>query len=334
MAFDVDPVLTSGYRANHPTTRLVHADVAALSGSIVERLAGGAVDGVFGGPPCQGFSEIGRRRPDDPRRTLLGHFFRLVEELKPSFFVMENVKGLGYSSNRPTLDAALEVLNGKFTIIGPIVLNAADFGAATTRPRLFVFGFDSDKMQPFSLEDIIAERRSAATVSDALADLRGAEFVEDRNGVDYWRLKECAAGSPYSIQLHSDDRRFTHHRRTAHRKETADRFAKLRPGEMDPVGRHQRLDWLKQCPTIRAGTGADHGSFQSVRPIHPEEPRVITVREAARLQGFPDWFCFHPTIWHSFRMIGNSVSPIIAKAIFSVIAERMGIEEPARSAAE
>jgi DNA (cytosine-5)-methyltransferase 1 len=85
---------------------------------------------------------------------------------------------------------------------------------------------------------------------------------------------------------------------------------------------------------LRAGTGSDHGSYQSVRPIHPAEPRVITVREAARLQGFPDRFRFHPTVWHSFRMIGNSVSPIMAQAIFSLIGDRMGPDEHFRVAAE
>jgi DNA (cytosine-5)-methyltransferase 1 len=84
-----------------------------------------------------------------------------------------------------------------------------------------------------------------------------------------------------------------------------------------------RLAWGGQSPTIRAGTGADRGSYQSVRPIHPSEPRVITVREAARLQGFPDAFRFHPTVWHSFRMIGNSVSPIIAHRLLSLIRDRL-----------
>ena len=96
-------------------------------------------------------------------------------------------------------------------------------------------------------------------------------------------------------------------------------------GHMDPIGRHPRLAWNGLCPTLRAGTGSDRGSYQSVRPIHPEENRVITVREAARLQGFPDNHLFHPTVWHSFRMIGNSVSPIMAEAIFSAIAAHLGL---------
>ncbi|WP_327194221.1 DNA cytosine methyltransferase [Pseudomonas syringae] len=70
---------------------------------------------------------------------------------------------------------------------------------------------------------------------------------------------------------------------------------------------------------MRAGTGSDRGSYQAVRPLHPVENRVITPRECARRQGFPDDFIFHPTAWHSCRMIGNSVSPIIAEALLKNI---------------
>ena len=108
-----------------------------------------------------------------------------------------------------------------------------------------------------------------------------------------------------------------------HKPEVASRFAAVKPGTLDKVGRHPRLAWDRQCPTLRAGTGADKGSRQAVRPLHPEEPRVITVREAARLQGFPDRHLFHPTIWHSFRMIGNSVSPIIAEAVCRAIRNKL-----------
>ena len=94
-----------------------------------------------------------------------------------------------------------------------------------------------------------------------------------------------------------------------------ERFGILGYGEMDKISRASRLDPNNFCPTLRAGTGKDRGSFQSVRPIHYSAPRVIAPREAARLQGFPDWFLFHPTKWHSFRQIGNSVSPIVSEAI-------------------
>jgi DNA (cytosine-5)-methyltransferase 1 len=133
--------------------------------------------------------------------------------------------------------------------------------------------------------------------------------------------------------LRAPDGIFTGHRIVDHKPEVKARFAEVPQGGMDLVGRHPRLDWNGQCPTLRAGTGADKGSFQAVRPLHPSEPRVITVREAARLQGFPDVHRFHPTIWHSFRMIGNSVSPIIAEAIFRAISAKIESKRDRRLAA-
>ena len=111
---------------------------------------------------------------------------------------------------------------------------------------------------------------------------------------------------------------------TAHGAEIAGRYARVETGKRDPVSKSSRLDLDGFCPTLRAGTGPDRGSYQAVRPIHPTEGRVITPREAARLQGFPDWFQFDPTKWHSFRQIGNSVSPILAERIFAVIARALG----------
>lgn len=332
LAFDIDPVLTSSYERNHPGTRLVRADLSQVHGDDIRRELGGQVEGIFGGPPCQGFSDIGHRHPDDPRRLLLGHFFRLVDELSPAFFVMENVKGLAYSDAKPVLDAALERVAGRYEILGPMVLDAADFGAATRRPRLFVIGFDPSRMDAITKQDVLSARSDPANVREAIGDLSAATEVAEEDGFDVWRIDRDAPTSAYAHGRRTPDLTFTGHRKTLHTQKVIDRFAAVPQGGKDDVGRHPRLSWNGQCPTLRAGTGSDHGSFQSVRPIHPEEARVITVREAARLQGFPDDFRFHPTVWHSFRMIGNSVSPIMAKALFDLIAKRMDLSE--RVAAE
>lgn len=334
VAFDIDPILTSSYEANHPLTKLVLADLSNVTPTDVERAAGGHIDGVFGGPPCQAFSSIGHRKADDPRRSLLGHFFRLIAGLKPAFFVMENVRGLAYADARPVLDEALGMLPGLYRTIGPIILDAADFGAATRRSRLFVIGYDPDRMAPLTEDDIKAKHLKPSTVGVAMRDLKYAKSVGEHEGFDMWKLIGRGRPTEYARALRNADGTFTGHRRTFHRSETVTRFAAVKPGKTDEVGRHPRLDWNGQCPTLRAGTGNDRGSFQSVRPIHPDEARVITVREAARLQGFPDDFLFHPTIWHSFRMIGNSVSPFVAKAIFSLIAERTGFAGAYKEAAE
>ena len=322
LSLDIDPILTYSFQRNFPRSILRLADLSAVDGSDIERTIGARVDGVIGGPPCQGFSEMGRRAPADPRRSLLGDFFRIVVQLSPAFFVLENVRGLNHAYARYVLDAGIELLRGRYCLIGPIVWDAADFGAATKRPRLFLVGVDKSRVSSLSVEDFNSLKAPPATVKSAIHDLMSVKSVGDDSGFDLWKI--CSRGRPseYAARLRNAEKLFTGNRKTIHGPATSARFEALRPGETDPVGRHPRLSWDGQCPTLRAGTGSDRGSHQAVRPIHPQIDRVITVREAARLQGFPDSFRFHPTIWHSFRMIGNSVSPIIARAILFQIAKR------------
>lgn len=322
-AYDRDPILTSSFRSNFPGTPLHLRNLAWITGERLKRDAAGSIDGIIGGPPCQGFSEMGRRSDDDPRRLLLRHFFRLVAEVEPSFFVMENVRGLGFPSAKTTLDAALDLVRADYDLLGPVVWDAASFGAATTRPRLFVIGTKKSLRRPIRMTDVEDRRKAPTTVEDAIADLVNARPLgEDSEGFDRWKTTRPWRPSRYAMKLRCGGE-FTGHRPTEHAENVVNRFAAIEQGGFDKVGRHPRLAWAGRCPTLRAGTGADRGSFQSVRPLHPEENRVITVREAARLQGFPDNHRFHPTVWHSFRMIGNSVSPVIGEAVLAAVRDRL-----------
>ena len=322
LAVDIDPILTSSFRANFPDTRLLLQDVSKLKGrEIIKQI--GHVDGIFGGPPCQAFSDIGHRRKDDPRRELLVDFFRLVSEIRPAFFIAENVRGLQYEGSKETLTRGLDYVRRNYAIVGPVLLNAADFGGATQRERLFVIGMDLSRCNPLAIEDIERAMGTPASVHEAIGDLETASFHAEVDGFDVWRIRKRGRPTSYTKQMRSETGLFTGHRTTHHTAAVVRRFSRVKPGEVDRVGRHPRLSWGGLCPTLRAGTGNDRGSYQAVRPIHPRIYRVITVREAARLQGFPDWFRFHPTVWHSFRMIGNSVSPIIARALFQVISSRV-----------
>jgi DNA (cytosine-5)-methyltransferase 1 len=330
-AYDIDPILSSSYPLNFPNTQLFHRDVGPLTGAEIVRDIGQKPFGIFGGPPCQGFSDIGKRDTADPRRKLLGHFFRVVSEAKPTFFVMENVRGLAYADSRPVLDDALEYVNGTYDILGPHIWDSSQFGAPTKRNRMFVIGVHKDRAAPLTLPDVERHKTKPPSVRQAIADLASAHPIEssdDLPGFDRWQIRRRGQPSDYAWMLRSVDNIFTGHRATAHTKAVVERFGKVKPGKMDPVGRHPRLKWNGLCPTLRAGTGSDLGSYQSVRPIHPSEDRVITVREAARLQGFPDRHVFHPTVWHSFRMIGNSVSPFMAEAIFLAVRGRLGLPMP------
>jgi DNA (cytosine-5)-methyltransferase 1 len=333
-AYDLDPNLTFSYPLNFPETTLRLTDIAQLTGEAIRADAGNEhIDLIFGGPPCQGFSSIGRRDRTDPRRTLLEHFFRLVSEVRPSAFVMENVEGLLFSDAIHELEKATVHAAG-YHLLKTRVLNAADFGAATNRRRAFVIGYDPDLCAPLDWTHFAVAEKPAATVRDAIADLKSPVALgEDSQGFDLWRLRRRRNRTAYAERHRSDDQRFTGNKRTKHLPHVIERFDNLPQGGFDPIGKYPRLAWNGRCPTLRAGTGADKGSHQSIRPIHPNEPRVITVREAARLQGFPDEHRFHPTIWHSFRQIGNSVSPIIAQAVLTVICRKLE-EGPLAQAAE
>jgi DNA (cytosine-5)-methyltransferase 1 len=247
---------------------------------------------------------------------------------------MENVRGLGHAHARPLLEESLELVPSRYKIFGPQIFDAKDFGAATLRPRLFVIGYDPQVCDEIRLADFDAKKAPPATVKDAISDLADAAEMDTVDGFDTWKITKPGRPSSYAARLRNMEGYFTGHRKTIHTAEVKKRFGKLRPGQVDEIGRHPRLLWDGQCPNLRAGTGKDKGSYQAVRPVHPDEDRVITVREAARLQGFHDDFAFHPTVWHSFRMIGNSVSPIIAEVIFSIIFERMGLRPKYQIAAE
>jgi DNA (cytosine-5)-methyltransferase 1 len=117
---------------------------------------------------------------------------------------------------------------------------------------------------------------------------------------------------------------------TDHTALSRKRFKATPPNAVEPISRFKKLALDGVCNTLRAGTASDRGAFTSPRPIHPTEARVITVREAARLHSYPDWFRFHATKWHGFRQIGNSVPPLLARSVGSQImkALRKNPEKP------
>ena len=338
-AVDTDPHALTAHRLNFSSSRHLDADVAAITGESLLgllELQSNEVCGIVGGPPCQGFSNMGRRDRNDFRNGLFVDFFRIVAEVKPAFYLAENVPGILHQSNNPLVEEALSKVNDLYTNSFSMKISANNYGAPTTRTRVFFFGFDPVRVERLN-ENSFAPPTDAETVlvKDALNGL--PEIVDSswQQESDGWRVSESNGGGAFASRLRAhvpDDigdpialhRLRSEHKSsgnlgTAHTPQVERRYAALKPGERDLVSKSQRLHPDGFCPTLRAGTGSDRGSYQAVRPIHPSVPRVITPREAARLQGFPDWFTFAPTKWHSFRQIGSSVSPILAEQLMSVI---------------
>ncbi|TAL28384.1 MAG: DNA cytosine methyltransferase [Alphaproteobacteria bacterium] len=339
LAVDIDKTLSSSYSLNFPNSKLFHANLASVrTETLLKQIDNQKVFGLIGGPPCQGFSMMGKRDANDPRNELIRHYFRHVMNIQPAFFVMENVPGLLSGAMRKKLETQLKTVSEDYTIIGPVTLSASQLGAPTSRERVVVIGYDSRQFHSFSDADILklaAEKNP--TVEDAINDLPlPVDCDEDNYGwakIDGRRKVSAYAAEArlpppadcgWKMALDKLNKGFiSGFMNTVHSSEIQKRYNKIKQGQRDEISKAVKLKWDGQCPTLRAGTGSDKGSYQAVRPLHPEQGRVITVREAARLQGFPDWFTFHSTKWHSFRMIGNSVSPYLSKGVLQFIKKKI-----------
>lgn len=339
-AVETDNFALDTHKLNFPASEHVDADIATLNADLLLqklKLKSGELFGIIGGPPCQGFSTIGKMEIDDPRNTLFMHFFRLVKELRPAFFLAENVTGILHPKYDEIRNNIFENLPSCYEVIKPLRIKASDYGAPTTRTRIFFIGYDPKRFTlSLHAEHFEPETNCSTSVQKALKglpleipvnsatkDLGWQNLTSFSRASDFFYNK-MSGSIPEGVGNNEYINRYTSGQvsgcfGTKHSAEVKARYAALAYGEQDKVSKSIKLDPYGLCPTLRAGTGPEKGSFQAVRPIHYDIPRVITPREAARLQGFPDWFVFQPTIWHSFRQIGNSVSPIVAEEILGAI---------------
>lgn len=285
-------------RFNRPDWNVYEGDIRDYAPAL------GDIDVVIGGPPCQGFSSAGKGDPQDPRNLLWKEYFRVVNAVRPRAIVLENVSALAHKKNGDHLTGIMHALEDSGYAFAFGVLNAADFGVPQSRRRLIVIGL---KEGVPTLPSPTHGPGAYVTVRDAIADLE-----------------------------HLVDEEFNHVP-PRHAPHVAQRWEKLAPGEVDPNYRRARLDYDKPSVTIRAGGGygprGDHlGGFHP--PIHPSQPRQLTVREAARLQSFPDEWILKGSKTAQGRQIGNAVPVELARAIAAHVLRLMaGLSEQVENAA-
>lgn len=144
-AVELDQFAREAHSLNFPNSIHLSDDIATLDGSRLLSEVGlkaKQLDGLIGGPPCQGFSFIGRQCPNDVRNNLFFHFFRLVAEVRPRFFLAENVPGIMSEKYADLRQKAFSLLSNKYLILEPIKAVASEYGAPTSRTRYFFVGFD------------------------------------------------------------------------------------------------------------------------------------------------------------------------------------------------
>ncbi|MFA7173125.1 MAG: DNA cytosine methyltransferase [Kiritimatiellia bacterium] len=229
------------------------------------------------------------------------------------------------------------------------VLNSKNYGVPQHRERLFLLGAKSglplpeypsaksdDQFDLFNSDDV----QPVPTCRDALEDLPDNEMFDELIYSDSIRLLDWAPKTRYARELHCmtngcwhygyqrkwDNSLLTSSLRTDHTDISRHRFANTLEGQIEPVSRFFKLASNGQCNTLRAGTDSARGAFTSPRPIHYDYNRCISVREMARLHGYPDWFRFHVTKWHGARQIGNSVPPPLAWSVASSIICALGVK--------
>ncbi len=338
-AVEIDPIHCATHEYNFPNSKAICASVVNMTGAEIRdraMLGDADIDVVFGGAPCQGFSLMGKRALDDPRNQLVFHYVRIVGELKPKYCVFENVKGLTLGKHAEFLTELIAALDdaGYEVVLPYHVLNAADYGVPQDRRRLFLVA----ARRGLALPEYPEHSPYRSTVWEAIGDLPDADSFDELNFTDAvygkWKTKAEYARrlrgldvdpTDYSYPRAFDPSLLTSSLRTTHTELSQERFLATEHGKTEPISRFRKLPPNGLCNTLRAGTDSARGAFTSPRPIHPFLPRVITVREAARLHSYPDWFRFHATKWHGFRQIGNSVPPLLARAVASEILKVLGV---------
>lgn len=345
LGVDTDGHHIAAHHRNFPKSKTICGSVSDLTGDQIRKCADlrADLDLLFGGPPCQGFSHMGLRDKKDPRNSLVNEFVRIALELLPRSVVMENVPGILSESTRPLLDAAIADLSQEYNVTEPVrVLNAADFGVPQNRKRVIVLAVRKDQTGTVCYpQGPCPGQPQRPSVDEAITDLPDVDADDTlfrQDVVPYDKaptsvFARVARGVLVDITDLSVPRKWDRAvcsgcTRTRHTRATIELYKSTPPGMTVPGHKLPRLDPDGICPTLRAGSDSSRGSYTSPRPIHPQHPRCITVREAARLHGYPDWFRFVPIKWHAYKQIGNSVCPPVARAVGHQL---LAILRPART---
>jgi len=337
-ATDNDKGCLETFEANHPGVAIVEADIRSVTASTVADACGlgrGEIDVLIGGPPCRGFSSGNRHNggKQNPHNELVYEFARLVRELRPRWFVMENVMGLWYMESGRVRSRLISALSETHHVY-PAFLNAAAYGVPQTRRRMFLVGstdqaagfefppaifgvqptFQNPRVQPF------------VAVADAISDLPA---LGDSRGEDVTKYQGPARTS-YQRMMRRGSKILLNHIITRNSSDVIARFRRIKPGgnwsslsdamirkwrstsieEVKKASHHnlyRRLDPTKPSPTI--------GNYRKSMLIHPTEDRGLSAREAARLQSFPDVYVFKGGIGSIQQQIGNATPPLLAEAI-------------------
>lgn len=319
LANEYDTSIAAAYQLNHKNTKMIVGDITTLNLEEVFGKYKGKIDVVIGGPPCQGFSQKGQRKTiHDERNFLFKYYVAVVELVKPRYFVMENVPNLLSAEGGFFRNEIMELFDSMGYSLNMGVLNAADYGVPQNRRRAVIIG-KRDGNAP----ELPAPLDKTVTVWDAISDLAYLQSGEGKEEQEYKNEPQ----SDYQKKLRRESSILHNHVVTKHSKLALERLALIPPNAGKEVLPKEHLTksiysgtWTrmrKEEISVTITTRFDTPS--SGKFTHPFLDRAITVREAARIQSFPDDFVFVGNKGSQMKQVGNAVPPLLAGAIAEVI---------------
>jgi len=320
LAVERDRHAAQTYRANNPGVPVIEADVTTLTAEDIRRACPdlGEPDVVLAGPPCQGYSHAGSRRPDDGKNSLFEHVARLADGLRASYIVLENVPGLRRVNGVGFEERIRRRLSRHYNVRVHDLL-AANFGVPQNRRRLF-FLARRKHLGPAPSAPVPTHRPPGAPTL-------GFDGIDGLALAETPRLEDVLRGPlelPHSTEAEyeilADGTVLCNASTMRHSEKVVEKIEKIAPGE-GPIS-YRRLE-LDLARTLVAGHRA--------LPVHPWLHRTISVREAARIQGFEDWYFFCGPRWEQPLQVANAVPPAVALAVAQHLAVYMNTDDAART---
>ncbi|MFJ7313922.1 DNA cytosine methyltransferase [Pseudomonas sp. NPDC098747] len=321
-AVEYDIHAASTYKNNHPDTIMLNEDIKKISIRDMPNLLPNVPIVLFGGPPCQGFSTSNQktRNITNEKNWLFLEYLRIAEELTPEWIVFENVKGLKETEGGMFLRDIQKSFEDIGYTVSTFTLNAADYGVPQRRERLFVIGSKS-RIQVLPPKKTV---RKLITVDQALHDLPNLENGAAVDALPY----RSKPNSAFAKAMRMNRLDCTGHLVTRNSPLIVERYMHVpQGGNWENIPENLMLNYADRS---RCHTGIYHrlshdkpsivvGNFRKNMLIHPWQNRGLSVREAARLQSFPDEYCFSGSIGFQQQQVGNAVPPLLAKAVFESI---------------
>lgn len=317
-AIEFDKNIAESYRLNHLSTNVIADDITNIDVANLHKLHPN-IDVIIGGPPCQGFSQKGKRlNLEDSRNYLFKQYIKFVEEFKPKYFLLENVPNILTTSNGYFKEQIIQSFENIGYEVTCGVLYARDFGIPQDRRRAMFLG-QIDKLEI----ELPKPTYVYTTVKDAIYDL---PFIGSGEGVEVTDY-ENEAQTTYQKLMRKNSKKLYNHVATNHSKSALERLRMIPKGKGKEVLPAELLTksiysgtWCRLiedgiAPTIT--TRFDTPS--SGRFTHPILDRCLTIREAARIQSFPDTFRFYGNRTCQMKQVGNAVPPLLAKAVADMI---------------